>query len=83
MPFGIPPWSVLITWPASNYVDPPTRGPANYIIGAIFLSLSTTAVAFRLYARLYIRRWFGLDDVCICLAWVRQNITLQTKLTPR
>jgi hypothetical protein len=77
MPFSFPPLSVLLTWPAPNYVNPHTRGPENYVISIIFFSLATIAVATRLYTRLYIRRWFGLDDLCICLAYVFEEHYLE------
>ena len=71
MPFSYPPLSVLVTWPTPNYVDPHKRSSANYAFNSIFLIITTIAVVLRLYTRLYIRRWFGLDDVFICFAFVR------------
>ena len=70
MTLGIPPIDVLLSWPKPNYINPETRGPETYIIGTVFLGIATIAVFTRLYARLFIRRWFGLDDAFICLAWV-------------
>jgi hypothetical protein len=70
MTLSLPPASVLSTWPPPNYVNPIKRGPVIYIIPAICLGLSTTVVFTRLYARLFIRRWFGLDDLLIILAWL-------------
>jgi hypothetical protein len=68
--YSIVPTSVLRTWPAPNYVDPPTRGHEFYIVGGIFLGTATAMLGARLYARLFVRRWFGLDDALIILSWV-------------
>ena len=38
------------------------------IINGIFIVLVYITVGLRLYTRLYIKRWFGLDDVFILLA---------------
>lgn len=63
----------LLDWPSPNYVDPP-KNPATvavYVFNGFFLTLATIAVAARLYTRIIIRRWFGLDDLFIILAFVR------------
>lgn len=70
-PLGLPPLDVLLSWPLPNYVNPITRGSEAYAIGTIFFGFATVALAIRLYARLFIRKWFGLDDFLIVLAWVR------------
>ncbi|KAL0255118.1 hypothetical protein SLS55_009647 [Diplodia seriata] len=64
------PLSVLFTWPQPNYVDPVTRGPALIIINAVFISLCTLLLFLRLYTRIFIKRWFGSDDVFIILAYM-------------
>ncbi|KAK5111136.1 hypothetical protein LTR62_005335 [Meristemomyces frigidus] len=66
----IPPVAVLLTWPAPNYVDPVTHGPALLIVNAIFITLVCVAVTGRLYSRLVIKPWFGIDDTLILFAWV-------------
>ena len=66
----LPPYDVLLSWPTPNYDDPPTRGPALVIVNSIFISLATLTVAARLYTRIAIKRWFGIDDVFIVLALV-------------
>ncbi|KAF2395770.1 hypothetical protein EJ06DRAFT_463307, partial [Trichodelitschia bisporula] len=66
----IPPADVIAKWPPSNYVDPVRRGPELFIASSIFLGLATLAVAGRIYARLVVQRWFGLDDVFILIAFV-------------
>jgi hypothetical protein len=75
MVWVLPPTSVLLTWPFPNFTDPVRRGPAVYPISIIFLLISTTAVCLRLYARLFIRKWFGLDDVFIIMGWVGRPLT--------
>lgn len=64
------PLSVILSWPQPNYVNPETRGPGIYVISPIFLGTATIVVFFRLYARVVIRRWFGLDDAFILVAWI-------------
>jgi hypothetical protein len=66
----IPPLSVLLSWPKPNYINPVTRGPEVYVFSSIFLAIATTVVLLRFYARVIIRRWFGLDDALIVVAWV-------------
>jgi hypothetical protein len=61
--------SILITWPAPNYVDPVTRGPLLYIVNGIFFGLATIAIWTRFYARVFVRKWVGLDDFFILFAW--------------
>jgi hypothetical protein len=61
---------LVAEWPKPNYINPETRGPALYIINGLFFTLATFAIVIRLYARIFVRRWFGLDDFLILLAWV-------------
>ncbi|KAK5108050.1 hypothetical protein LTR62_008824 [Meristemomyces frigidus] len=66
----LPPLDVLLTWPAPNYVDPPTRGNACLIVNVVFITLVLITVALRFYCRLAagtILRW-GVDDYMILLA---------------
>lgn len=67
------PLSVLFTWPAPNYVNPDTRGPALLVVNAVFITLCTITLFLRLYTRIFIKRWFGSDDVFIILAYVRAH----------
>jgi hypothetical protein len=60
----------LLSWPTPNYVDPVTRGPALNVICGVFFTLATVAVYSRLYARIFIRKWFGWDDLFVILGWV-------------
>lgn len=65
----IPP-EVLLSWPVPNYDNPKTRGDALLIVNGIFISLATITVILRLYTRVFIKRWFGMDDFFIMLALV-------------
>lgn len=56
-------------WPLPNYVNPEERGPELYIVNGLFFFLATFAIFSRLYVRIHIRHWFGLDDFLITLAW--------------
>ena len=64
----LPPTDVLLSWPTPNYDNPVTRGPALVIVNSIFISLAIITVAARIYTRIVIKRWFGIDDVFILLA---------------
>lgn len=64
----LPPVDILLSWPTPNYDNPVTRGPALVIVNSIFISLATITVAARIYTRIVIKRWFGIDDVFILLA---------------
>jgi hypothetical protein len=66
----LPPPSVILTWPVPNYENPVTRGNSITVLSAIFISISVTFVALRLYVRLCIKKWFGLDDIFVILALV-------------
>jgi len=65
----------IASWPKPNYKNPITRSKQTLGVGGAFLGLSTLAVIARLYARIVIRRWFGLDDACIVVAYVRFHST--------
>jgi hypothetical protein len=64
----LPPVDVLLSWPTPNYVDPETRGPALLIVNSILIALTILTVAARLYTRIVIKRWFGIDDIFILFA---------------
>ena len=66
----VPPASVIVTWPRPNYVNPVSRAPIVYALDAVFLFVATVAVSIRLYTRIAIRKWVGIDDFFIVLAWV-------------
>jgi hypothetical protein len=62
---------VILTWPTPNYDNPPTRGEALVIVNSLLIALVVIVVGLRMYTRLTIKRWFGLDDIFILLALVR------------
>ena len=64
----LPPVDVLLGWPTPNYIDPETRGPALLIVNSILISLTILVVIARLYTRIVIKRWFGIDDIFILFA---------------
>ncbi|KZM19709.1 uncharacterized protein EKO05_0004087 [Ascochyta rabiei] len=66
----LPPTQVLLAWPTPNYVNPVTRGDALLIVNAVLIALVVITVGMRMYTRLIIKRWFGIDDVFILLALV-------------
>lgn len=68
------PLKVFFSWPQPNYTNPETRGPALIIVNAVFISLCTITLFLRLYTRIFIKRWFGSDDVFIILAYVRPPV---------
>jgi hypothetical protein len=77
----LPPLDVILTWPAPNYTNPITRGDALVIINSIFIVLVTITVGLRMYTRLVIKRWFGIDDVFILLALV-STVTTSSAIIP-
>jgi hypothetical protein len=76
----LPPADVLINWPIPNYDNPVTRGNALVIVNYVFISITVIIVALRLYTRIHIRRWFGLDDIFIIVALVGTIATIWTNL---
>jgi hypothetical protein len=66
----LPPAEILLKWPPPNYENPVTRGPALAVVNYVLISITIIFVALRLYTRIAIKRWFGLDDVFIIVALV-------------
>jgi hypothetical protein len=64
-------FNLFSEWPTPNYVDPVKHGPTLTVVNALFFSLMTIALALRLYCKVIVSRSFGLDDIFICLSWVR------------
>ncbi|KAF2475582.1 uncharacterized protein BDR25DRAFT_279724, partial [Lindgomyces ingoldianus] len=63
MPGGIhPPLEVIASWPAGNYIDPPTRPKAVLIVACVFGPLSLGILIVRLWVRIRIQHNTGLDD---------------------
>ncbi|KAI6092661.1 integral membrane protein [Hypoxylon rubiginosum] len=65
----LPPDSVTESWPAPNYSNPESRGHAGLIVGVILIVLVTITLAIRLYARKWLTRGFGVDDILILAAY--------------
>ncbi|KAI1457196.1 integral membrane protein [Annulohypoxylon moriforme] len=65
----IPPTSVIESWPAPNYINPETRGRLGMVVGILLAVMVTIILAIRLYARKWLTRGLGLDDVFILLAY--------------
>jgi hypothetical protein len=64
---------IVASWPPANYVDPPSRGDGLVIASAVFGSLTTIAMAMRIYTRFAITRTFGIDDILIVIAYVSRQ----------
>ncbi|KAF2399187.1 hypothetical protein EJ06DRAFT_75270 [Trichodelitschia bisporula] len=66
----VPPLEVILAWPTPNYTNPQTQGPTLVILNAVFLAIACLFVFLRIYTRLTITKWFGLDDILILAAFV-------------
>lgn len=64
------PIEVIASWPPGNYTNPETRGNTLVIVNVVLMSLVTFVVFLRLYVRVYLLRWFGIDDLFIIIALV-------------
>jgi hypothetical protein len=64
------PWSILTSFPKPNYVDPVSRGQVTSVVSGVMMSFTTLFVLTRLYQRIFVRRWFGPDDLCIIMGYV-------------
>ena len=65
-----PPPDVAIHFPTPNYVDPELRSEGLFATLVAMSALSLIAVSARLYARIRVKRWLGLDDAMIVPALV-------------
>ena len=70
----IPPINVILSWPTPNYVDPINRGPALLIVNIIFVTLVVVAFIGRMYCRIHLQKWFGIDDATNIPAFVSARI---------
>ena len=66
-----PPADVVASWPAPNYTNPETRGPALIVVELITVFISTVCIALRLYVKARILHSVGWDDWLIVGAAVR------------
>ena len=63
MPGGIhPPPQVIASWPAPNYENPQTQGPALMAVTILLSAVGVFTVAARVYSRIVITKVPGLDD---------------------
>ncbi|KAI1771304.1 integral membrane protein [Hypoxylon cercidicola] len=65
----LPPQSIIDSWPKPNNNNPESRGHAGMTVGVLLTGLVTITLAIRLYARKWLTRGFGLDDVLILVAY--------------
>lgn len=66
------PLSVLLSFPSPNYKSAVTRGPAAVITVLILSCFVVIAVSLRVYTRVRVQSWSGMDDLFIVLAVVRR-----------
>ena len=66
-----PPFTVALTWPTPNYVNPVTRGYSRMIVAVIFTPLILLVLALRYYTRLSLTRKFNANDILIAATTVR------------
>jgi hypothetical protein len=59
------PLEVIASFPKPNYVNPETHGPALLLLAIILGSIGLVVVGTRLYARIYITKAVGIDDILI------------------
>jgi hypothetical protein len=64
------PITEILKWPTPNYVNPETRGNTLLVVDTVFLVLTLVAVSLRVYTRVHIQKWFGIDDIFALLALV-------------
>jgi hypothetical protein len=67
----LPPATVVASWPLPNYVDPVTRGNSLTVLNTVFIGIALVIVALRIYTRVFVVRFFGIDDAFIIIAVVR------------
>ncbi|KAI1769096.1 hypothetical protein GGR53DRAFT_529835 [Hypoxylon sp. FL1150] len=65
----LPPLSALESWPEHDYNNPESRGHTGLIVGVLLIVLVTITLAIRLYARKWLTRGFGVDDILILAAY--------------
>ncbi|KAH7128806.1 hypothetical protein B0J11DRAFT_279797 [Dendryphion nanum] len=66
----VPPSSVVKSWPKPNHVDPETRGWAAPAILIVFAILTTLVFGARIWARTFISKNTGLDDLLMSIAMI-------------
>jgi hypothetical protein len=69
------PIAEILKWPTPNYVNPETRGNGLLVVNTVFLVLTLVAVTLRIYTRVFVQKWFGLDDTLALFALVSTTAT--------
>ena len=64
------PPAVIASFPKPNYVNPQTHGPALIVLAILLSTIGVVVVGTRLYARFYITKALGVDDLLIVGALV-------------
>ncbi|KIW05906.1 uncharacterized protein PV09_03100 [Verruconis gallopava] len=64
-----PPPEQLAKFPPPNYEHPQTRGNGVVIVNSVFLGIATVFITLRVYKRLFVRTWYGWDDVFILVGY--------------
>ncbi|KAK8214032.1 hypothetical protein IWZ01DRAFT_539937 [Phyllosticta capitalensis] len=64
------PLDEIAKWPKPNYVNPVTRGNGIVVLNVVLASISLAMLALRIYSRVYLKRWFGSDDIYMIIAFV-------------
>ena len=64
------PLAVLLSFPTPDYIHPETRGLTAVILILVLSCFVVAVVALRVYTRVYIQRWPGLDDLFMVFAVV-------------
>jgi len=82
MPGGYhPPPSVVASWPAPNYINPPLYNRTNPVTTAAVLGLiSVVFVGARMVARFKIQHNAGLDDWLMLAALVWNDISCHNSI---
>lgn len=66
----MPPSSVIKSWPRPNHHDPETRGWAGPAVLIVFAAITTIVFGARVWARMFVSKNAGLDDLIMSIAMV-------------
>lgn len=62
--------STASSWTSPNYTNPVTRGDAIIVLNTVLIAICIVITGLRIYSRIFIKKWFGLDDALICISLV-------------
>lgn len=65
-----PPISVVISWPAPNYINPTTHDWKGPIILMSVMAFTFTVFTARIWARMVVGKNAGLDDLLMSIAMI-------------